>query len=344
MGQPKVILILGSQRGGTTIFGRLLGEMEGFLYAGEVRRLWVSDARKTCSCGAPVNRCPLWSRVLEKVTASGVPTEEIASWQARQVSNRHSWLGALRLLCEGRVRGHRNHELESYVEVIQHLYGTIAEMTGARVIVDASKHPNDAVLLRRLTELPSYVIQIVRDPRGSAHSVQLRDAARRARRDPSPGADPWKFSSSGPAYATMSWIARHASSEAVRRLLPANRSMLIRYEHLVERPLEVLEGVAAFVHERPSYLPELSEGSIALGVSHSPSSRKRLLAERIPICLDDRWVSDLKRTDDLLISAMAWPLMRRYGYSIRSLHRPGGGTAPMGRGSTVGRSDPSRSP
>lgn len=314
---PKVIIVLGSQRGGTTIFGRLLGELEGFVYAGEVRRLWLSDPRKPCSCGQPLDQCPLWSRVLERVCGGGVTREEIAGWQAGHLSNRHSWLGALRLLWDGRTGCYADPELAAYAEVVRHVYGAVAELTGARVVVDASKHPNDAVLLRQLSDVPSYVVQIVRDPRGSAHSVQRRDAVRRARRNrAAPEAGPDRAGCSS-ARATLSWLTRHAASEAVRRLLPADRSLLVRYEDLVERPLEVLGAVAAFVGESPQHLPDLSAGAMDLGVSHSPTSGKRMLAERMPIRLDERWMEELSRGDAVLTAALAWPLMRRYGYPLQ---------------------------
>ncbi len=312
---PKVVIILGSQRGGTTIFGRLLGELEGFIYAGELRRLWMNDPRKPCSCGQPIDRCPLWSRVLATLSEGGVTKEQVAGWQARHVSNRHSWLGALRLLWDGRGGQYSDPELSAYGEVVDRLYREIAQLTGARVIVDASKHPNDAVLLRQLAEAPPYVIQIVRDPRGSAHSVQRRDAARRARLDLSSRAEGRALP--GSACATLGWLTRHAASEGVRHLVPPDRSLLVRYEDLVERPIEVLRVVAAFVGEHPQHFPELLGGAIELGVSHSPSSGKRLLPERMPIHLDDRWLAELHRADAMLIASLAWPLMRRYGYPLR---------------------------
>ncbi|MDP9420543.1 MAG: sulfotransferase [Actinomycetota bacterium] len=316
---PKVLIILGSQRGGTTIFGRLLGEVEGFVYAGEVRRLWLSDPRKPCSCGEPLERCSLWSTVLARVLPDGVTRADVARWQARHVSSRHSWIGALRLLVDGPTGRHADPELAAYASIVRHLYEVLGEVTGGRVIVDASKHPNDAVLLHQLPEVPSYVVQIVRDPRGSAHSVQRRRAVRLARRRRSSNGS-WSglLSDGHSASAALSWLTRHAASEAVRRLVPPERSLFVRYEDLVKDPVGVLQHVAAFVGEKPRDFPRFSAGAVELGVTHSPTSGKRMLPERTPIHLDDQWMSELGRRNALLTAGLAWPLMRRYGYRLRA--------------------------
>ena len=322
MTSPKVVFILGSQRGGTTIFGRLLGEVEGFLFAGAVRRLWLPEAGERCSCGQPNHACPLWSEVLDRVQ-DAVSAQEISAWQVRHLSNRHSWLGALGLAVEARRGRPAPPTLEAYADVVDRLYRAVAELTRARVVVDTSKHPNDAVLLSQRSKLPSYFVQIVRDPRGSAYSVEQRDSAREAKA----GAlrhstrmrlvHTWRT-----AHATLNWIARHGASEVVRRTVPQDRSLLVRYEDLAESPIDVLQRVAEFVGEEPAHFPTFDGGSVSLAESHFPSCAKLLPAASVPFRLDDRWVSGLTTADAVVAAVLAAPLMRRYGYPLRP-PRPG---------------------
>lgn len=334
MGSPKVVFILGSQRGGTTIFGRLLGEVDGFVFAGAVRRLWLEEANRRCSCGRANDECPLWSEVLARV-APGPGAKEVASWQARHLSNRHSWLGALRLAGEAKLRRPAAPTLQAYVDVADHLYDEVAELAGARVVVDTSKHPNDAVALTQRSSLESYLIQIVRDPRGSAYSVEQRESARQGERRSVSLADRSGFGQLGrTAHATLNWVTRHAASEAVRRGVPADRSLLVRYEDLAERPVEVLQRVASLVGEQPAHLPSFHGGRVDLRATHAPSCAKLLPAATVPFRLDDRWIGDLNPADAAVATLLAWPLMLRYRYPLqRPPTRPleGAGTIPGGQ-------------
>ena len=315
---PKIVFILGSQRGGTTIFGRLLGEIDGFLFAGAVRRLWLTGPSPVCSCGSPNLSCELWSKVVPPALGDGITMADVSRWQDRHLSNRHSWLGAMRLAITTR-RGRRlGGELAAYAEVSERLYRELAHQTGARVVVDTSKHPNDAMLLRQLSELPVYFIHIVRDPRGSAHSVQRRDVARRARRrSVSGGATRAVLPAWRAGRSTLNWLARHGASEVLRLLLPTERFLLIRYEDLATRPAEVLRQVAAFIGEDPAHFPDFTGDMVKLQVSHSPTCAKRLPSENLPLRLDDRWLTGLSSVEAATTDALAWPLMHRYGYRIR---------------------------
>src|SRR5687768_7919448 len=65
----KVLYVLGSQRGGTTILGRLLGTIDGVEFGGEMRNLWGRGLRgpRSCGCGKGQWDCEVWSRVLAEL-------------------------------------------------------------------------------------------------------------------------------------------------------------------------------------------------------------------------------------------------------------------------------------
>lgn len=288
------------------------------MFAGAVRRLWLAGAAQPCSCGEPDDRCPVWSAVVPRVLPPGRSVADVSRWQARHLPNRHSWVRAHRMARRARQGVAPEASLTSYAEVAERLYRELAEMAGARVVVDTSKHPHDAVLLSQMSGLDAYFVQIVRDPRGSAHSVHQRDSSRRTRREASArstlagAAHTWAT-----VHAALNWLARHGAGEAVRRTVPADRSMLVRYEDLAEQPLEVLETVATFLGEQPRHLPDFTGGVVALRVAHSPRCSKRLPATTMPFALDDRWMTSLGRRDAILTALLAWPLMRRYRYPLR---------------------------
>ena len=51
----KILNITGWGRSGSTILGSILGEIEGFFYAGEIRNIWnrVLLENRLCGCGVP---------------------------------------------------------------------------------------------------------------------------------------------------------------------------------------------------------------------------------------------------------------------------------------------------
>lgn len=66
-----MLYIMGRGRGGSTVLGNVLGELDGFFCAGEVRTLWdpIVSSGGRCGCGKSVVSCEIWSRVIEGVDA-----------------------------------------------------------------------------------------------------------------------------------------------------------------------------------------------------------------------------------------------------------------------------------
>ena len=61
----KVLNITGWGRSGSTILGSILGEIEGFFYAGEIRNIWnrVLIENRLCGCGVPFKECKIWNSI-----------------------------------------------------------------------------------------------------------------------------------------------------------------------------------------------------------------------------------------------------------------------------------------
>src|SRR5690349_9977109 len=60
-----VLAIGGWGRCGGTLLDMLLGEIDGFVSAGEVREIWLRGCveNRPCGCGLPFAACPFWSQV-----------------------------------------------------------------------------------------------------------------------------------------------------------------------------------------------------------------------------------------------------------------------------------------
>jgi hypothetical protein len=300
-GPLKVIYIAGWGRSGSTLLDNLLGQIDGFFSTGELRYIWERGVlgEWSCGCGRPVNECEVWSIVLAKVQA-GERTPDaraIVEWQKRVTRLRHTWT----LLQLGSHNLSEASMLEPYVSLIGKLYAALGEVTGARVVVDSSKRPSDAAILDLVPGVELYVVHLVRDPRAVAFSWGKRQ----------PGID-----QHGVLESTASWVAWNLASGALRRKI-SDRSMLVRYEDFVARPVETLEQIVALVGEDPKGLPSMRNGVFELQGNHTVSGNPgRFRTGSVQVRIDNQWIDRLGAARKAAATLVALPLLRRYQYPL----------------------------
>jgi hypothetical protein len=295
----KVIYIAGWGRSGSTLLDSLLGQIDGFFSTGELRYIWergvLGDWK--CGCGRTVKRCEVWSVVLAKLEADGrgPDARRILRWQKQVTRFRHT-SGLLKLTSHD-LPGH--FPLEPYVELTGRLFSALADVTGARVIVDSSKRPSDAAILDLVPGVELYVVHLVRDPRAVAYSWGTRQ----------PDID-----SHGVAASTTGWVAWNLACEALRRKIP-ERSTLVRYEDFVKQPHATLERIVELVGEDPSRIPPMREGTFDIAGTHTVSGNPgRFRSGSIEVRPDTRWLQRLGPVPKAAATTIALPLLRRYGY------------------------------
>ena len=123
--------------------------------------------------------------------------------------------------------------------------------------------------------------------------------------------------------ASVRWVAKHLTNEAIRRRYGADRSILLRYEQLIEDPRGTVEAVAKLVGQ-PSPVVDLARGvRIRVPEVHGPdgSKRQRFVTNEVVLRLDTRWQQELHLVDRFLVTLLTYPLLRRYGYPIRTPRR-----------------------
>jgi hypothetical protein len=302
-----VVYVLGRGRSGSTVFAQALGARDGFFNAGEVRYLWdpVLTHGTRCACGRPADDCPVWSQVLARL--SWVDRAEVVRWQRAVV--RESRLPRL-----VRGRGERWPALARYREVMARVYAAIAAVTGCRTVVDSSKRPSYALVVRGLAGCAPYFVQLVRDPRASAHSWRGEGHL---------GGSGEPVRPRGPLAATLRWTALNAGAEVVRRACEPDRTLLLRYEDFAAAPRAVLDRVAHLCGEVPDASPFVDEETVRLPAGHAIAGNPvRERAGEVRIREDDRWRREQSRFDRMVATAVALPLLRRYGYGLSP--RPAG--------------------
>jgi hypothetical protein len=311
----SVVYILGPGRSGSGVLGRVLSTIDGAVFAGELRRIWSRGIRpgRTCGCGRLHADCPVWSTLLVDHAPFVEPRRSQVAAAQRAVAPDHlGWRAALRQRRRTTAPPPET-PAGTYLDAYTRLHEAFAAASGATVVIDSSKSAADAALLAVRTEIPTVVIQLIRDPRGVVHSLIDHNASR---------AGPLGRRAMA-VRGALRWVAKHLTNEALRARYGPDRSMVVRYERLVADPRSVVDRVAELVRLQPPAF-ELAAGvPIPVPEVHGPdgSRRRRFETEEIVLRLDARWEREMHPVDRTLVTLLTLPLLVRYGYPVRTPRR-----------------------
>lgn len=297
---PEVVMIGGSGRSGSTLLERCLAEVPGVLGLGETLHLWERGLMEDqlCGCGQPFSTCPFWQEVGERAFDGwqSLLPEDALEDRRRVVRTRH--LPALvlgGLTPQWRLRRAR------MLRRLNALYRSVAEVGRSRLIVDSSKHPAYAYLLRAAS-LRLRCVLVVRDPRGVAYSwskrVERPEVIGTSRLMP-------RYSAGRVA---AEWSTYRLVFHALRLLgVPV---LLVRYEDFVTAPRQVTADILKFcgIEPTPAELAHLGEDGAQLGTHHTVAGNPmRFRTGAVPIRADEEWRTRLPRRTRLLVETLTMP-------------------------------------
>ncbi len=297
----KVLYIIGRGRGGSTILGNVLGELDGFFSAGEVRTLWdpVVSSGGRCGCGEQAAACEVWSRVIE-----GVDAQEASRLQKEVVRERN----LMRIMRHRKGADHP--ALDAFAEVMGEVYRKLASATSSRVIVDSSKRPSYGAFLRFVPGISVRYVHLVRDPRASAHSWKQR-----RHESATPGAE---VTQRGALDSTLRWDLLNLEAEVLRGSESDTTFVRLRYEDFVKDPRAAVMRLAGFMGEMVEPTPFEDERSVRMGVNHTIAGNpSRYSTGTVQIRDSGDWRLSQSRADRWITTVMSAPLLHRYGYSFR---------------------------
>lgn len=295
-----VLSINGWCRNGSTLIGNLLNEVPGFFHVGELHFLWKNaygnGSNDRCGCGARLVECPIWSRVLAAELPAGASAEAHARDMVRRqiavLRTRQTW---------SVLRGDLSEARRAHAATMARLYRAIAEVTGCKVIVDSTKIPGEAALLPHVEGIAPRFLHLVRDPRATAHSwSRQKDYA-------------YVMSATR---STAYWVGFNLASQALVRRYPA-ASMFLRYEDFIREPARVLDRLIALCGGDPAANP-VSGRTAELRRNHTVTGNPDRFRSGTTLIRpeDEAWRSELSARAQLATVALAWPLMKRYGYPL----------------------------
>jgi len=303
----KVLYIGGFGRSGSTLVERVLGQLPGFCSAGEVVFIWqrALAENQLCGCGEPFAACQFWQRV-GKAAFDGWDQLDAAEMIAlARMVDRNRYIPSMVVPA---LRPGARAAMERYAGVLSRLYQGIAEVSGARVVIDASKHASTAFLLRRVPDVSPRFVHLVRDSRGVAYSW-----TKQVRKPEVAGGEDYM-----PVYRPPRSAGRWMSYNLMFDVLGAvDDTLVLRYEQVLSDPRGTLARILAHAGEpaSPDALGFLGDGWVDLGVDHTVAGNPmRFHTGRLDLRMDDAWKTELAERDARIVSALTAPLLLRYGY------------------------------
>jgi hypothetical protein len=307
-GLPPVLYIAGLGRSGTTLLERALGELDGAVPLGEVVHLWHRGVQlgERCGCGQPFHSCPFWTAVGEAAFGGWSELDVERVEQLRTAIDRSRMIPRL---ASGRMSSALMADLAEYTGYYLAVYAAAAQVSGARVVVDSSKHPSLAYCLRTRRELDLRILHVIRDPRAVAYSW-----TKRVSRPEATEHDGEWMTQFRPSRTAMLWNGHNLSLRALRRT--TTPSMLVRYEDFLVHPADTLRAVAGWSSLCPVQAWPISDDGIAtLTAAHTVSGNPgRFTVGEVPVVARDGWQSGLSARQRATVTGLTWPVMRTFGY------------------------------
>jgi Sulfotransferase family len=312
----RVLYIGGCGRSGSTLLDRMLGELPRFVSTGEVRFIWQRGLleNQLCGCGSPFRECPFWQSVGEEAFGGWDTLDAQDLVALDRALDRHRYIP---LLVAPRLSRGFEKRLARYVEVLGRLYGAIDRVSGGACIIDSTKDPPFAFLLKRVPGLELRIVHLVRDSRGVAFSwtknVRKPEDVKVAR----------FMNTYHPVEMGLRWVVYNTCFHVLGRLgIPR---MMTRYEEVVSSPRRELQRVVSLLGDEvgEESFGFLNGRGVELGVHHTISGNPmRFQRGTISLTVDEEWKTRLKPAHRRLVSIFTFPLLLRYGYlwPARSRH------------------------
>lgn len=303
----RVLFIGGFGRSGSTLIERILGQLPGYVAVGELvhlpQRGLVED--EPCGCGKAFSDCPFWTEIGQRAFGGW---DQVHGWRELQLQvDRKRFLPELLVPARRRFR----HALHRHANRLGTLYRAVAEVAGADVVVDSSKHIQTAVLLRHVPGVRPVVLHLVRDSRGVASSWS-RSVAR-------PEANGKLMVRYGPWSAAAQYVQYNLLFHLLG--LGRTRRVFLRYEDFLSDPVGQLRRVlreADLARPTDDDLAFLGPDAVELEADHSVAGNPmRFATGRVVLRRDDRWRTDLPTRQRRIVTAVTAPLLHHYHYRTR---------------------------
>lgn len=306
----RVLYIAGCGRSGTTILDTLLGNHPKMESVGEatniVRNAWLSDDGY-CACGEPGRACPFWTEV-RRVWERRVGTVDLGDYEqtVRKIESRSRLSFVQRLFRRGDPR-----YLE-YVRLTVGLLAAIRDVSGSEIVVDSSKGAARALALSTVEGVDLRLVHLVRDCRGV-----LWSGKKRFRKNARAGIS--KDDGGKNILRTMEiWTVANVITDLLRRRLPRDKSIRLRYEDLIAEPSVELKRIGDLLEMDLETVASAATNGESMTLGHTIAGNRLRMSGAVRLRPDVEWLERLNWREQAACWGLVGWLMKSYGYRWRA--------------------------
>ncbi|HEX4015973.1 MAG TPA: sulfotransferase [Frankiaceae bacterium] len=304
---PEVLYLGGFGRSGSTLLERSVGELGDACAVGELVHLWERGLgnNELCGCGQPFRQCPFWTEVGEVAFGGwdALDADHVASLKHSVDRNRHFG----RLLIGSRF-GSFGRRLREYTALYDAIYRAVAQVSGARLVIDSSKHASLALCLRKGSGSRVRIAHVVRDSPAVVYSWTKVVARPEATGD--------TMARYTPGRAALWWDSYNLMFSLIGLTrIPLRR---VRYEDFVRDPLETVRGLATWAGSASDPADYINADVVRLTAGHTVAGNPmRFRTGEIAIRRDQEWASAMAPGLQRRVRLWTLPFRWRYGYFKR---------------------------
>lgn len=299
-----VLYISGIGRSGSTLLNDLVSQHKDVVSVGEVTRLLDRGLvdNQLCGCGQHFSDCSLWTDVGEILGGwENVDAAELLRQKDKIDRNRHS----LKLLFPDIAPG-TEEPMREFGEWHGRMLVAVRDAANVPLVIDSTKAISTALLLRHLDFVDLRMIHLVRDARGVAYSWTKTQKK-------SDDGDDRLMDQYKPTAMARRWLGWNSVFSSFAKLgVPV---LTVRYEDVVANPRQVVEDVLKFGGVEPTEIDFVDGNKINLEPTHSVAGNpSRFRTGEMELRPDEAWRTKLDEKLRKQVTAITYPLLRKYGY------------------------------
>ncbi|MFZ4828185.1 MAG: sulfotransferase [Phototrophicaceae bacterium] len=305
MAKPKVVIISGSGRSGSTVLGLTLDSIGDVVFVGELKQIWQRGFIDNQLTGSkqPFKECPFWKPVIHEAFGSETDFNVWQVLSAQRGIDRLRYLPSLQgWLPSPDIQA----KLAIVHEAYDRLYHAIYKLTHCSVIVDSSKAITHNVYVNGIDSIIPYTIHLVRDSRAVAWSWMQKKIR------PEVVGSVAYMPQQSLARSAMNWNIQNFALGQLRQDDP--RYLCVRYEDFTANPIETVSKITRLYGDPTANINFLRLPSFRTEGNHTLSGNPMRFQETVTIKPDDRWVTDMPPQQKRWVTSLTFPLLFEYGY------------------------------
>jgi hypothetical protein len=301
----RILYIGGFGRSGSTLLERTLSRVDGFCAVGEVRHIWDRSfaGNQLCGCGQAFRDCAFWRAVAHAAFGGFDLIDAERMVRLKQQVDRTRYIPSALAQWPARYR----ECFSEYAFMLGRLYRAIRDVSGCRVIIDSSKEPSYAFVLRALPGVDLSILHLIRDSRAVAFSWLKKKQRPEVH---------WKhelMARYSPVSSAIHWVTFNTLMHGGRAAAP--RYLRLHYEDFARAPETVVRRVLTWIGAGTAALSGVDGHTLAAGIDHTASGNPmRFERGAVTIKSDEEWRTRMAGRDRLLVTLGTLPLLLAYGY------------------------------